>query len=54
MYYDEQFINDILHFRTTPHGQWHIKYGNYALVANAAISLDRDDQQKLINILQKV
>lgn len=54
MHYEEKFINGILHFRTTPDGEWQIARAKYAQVANALLGLSSEDRHLALSALRKV
>ena len=50
MYYEEKFINGVLHYRTSPCGEWSKAAGRKALAANALFSLTDEERAEVFGL----
>ena len=50
MYYEEKFIDKMLMCRTSPDGEWRIKGGTVAIVANQVQLLSDSDKEHFFKL----
>ena len=53
MYYEEKFINGVLHYRTSPSGEWSKAAGRKAVAANALFGLIDEDRAQVFGLFCK-
>lgn len=53
MYYEEKFINGVLHYRTSPSGEWSKAVCRKAVAANALFGLIDEERTQVFGLFCK-